>query len=83
LLRIAYLLLISGIGSCISRDGAIRHRSQKVRQQNSHKANAQYAVTGTVRVKMPASADVGGSALHRLCSFGWWARDRRDSGRAD
>jgi hypothetical protein len=66
-----------GIGSCIRRDGTICHRSQKVHQQNSRKADAQYAVTGTVRLKMPASADVGGSALHTVCSFGWCARDRR------
>jgi len=40
-------------------------------------------LTGTVRLKMPASADVGGSAPHTLCTFGWWARNRRDSDSAD
>jgi len=48
----ACLLLIAGIGSCISQGGTICHRSQAVHQQTSYQAVAQYAVTGTVRLKM-------------------------------
>jgi hypothetical protein len=87
LLRIAYLPLISGIGSCVSRDDGDLGLS--IRGASAiGQADAQDAVTGTVRprcllVGFSASVDqdrrseVGGNALRTLCSSGWWNLDRR------